>query len=65
MSLWFVESDEVGDMSYIRIQHQDKPGYIQIKAETEGFVVDVFPDAGNESDSTCYSFYTDLADEEE
>ena len=45
---------------YIRIGAEGKPGYITIKAGDKGFVVDIWPDVGNESDASTYSFYEDL-----
>lgn len=45
---------------YIKLTYPDKPGYIVIKAEEEGFVVDIMPDKGNDPDSSCYSFYNEL-----
>lgn len=60
MSEWKVSTYD----NYIRITCEGKPGYITIKAESEGFVVDIWPDVGNDSDASCYSFYQDLEDDE-
>lgn len=45
---------------YLRVELEGKPGYITIKAEDEGFVVDIWPDVGNIPEASTYSFYQDL-----
>ena len=50
--------------NYLRVEVEGKPGYITIKADYEGFVVDIWPDVGNESDASTYSMYQDLIDGE-
>lgn len=59
---WVIRSE--GD--YLFIARCGKPGEIIIKAETEGFVVDVWPAGeGVEPEDTMCIFYTDLEEEEE
>ena len=56
---WQVEQYD----EYLRIQVDGKPGYITIKKESEGFVIDVWPDVGNGSTATCCAPYEELQDE--
>lgn len=53
---WQVEQYD----DYLRVQVDGKPGYITIKKEHEGFVIDVWPDVGNDSVATCAAPYDDL-----
>jgi len=52
------KTEEYGE--YLKIEADGKPGYITIKVGDEGFIVDIWPDVGNESDASTYSFYEDL-----
>ena len=45
---------------YLHIQLDGSPGYITIKAEDEGFLVDIWPDEGNESVGSTSALYTEL-----
>lgn len=49
---------------YLRIELDGSPGYITIKDEDEGFVVDIWPDEGNESVGSTYALYTELEPEQ-
>ena len=56
---WLVQQHD----EYLYIQLDGSPGYITIKAEGEGFVVDIWPDVGNESVGSTYALYTELEPE--
>jgi hypothetical protein len=45
---------------HLRIEVEGKPGYITVKAGIGGFIVDIWPDVGNDSDASTYSMYRDL-----
>lgn len=45
---------------HLRVELDGSPGYITIKQADEGFVVDVWPDEGNESVGSTYALYTEL-----
>lgn len=47
------------------IRHKDHPGDISVKADDEGYVVDIYPDGESECDSTTYAFYNDLKSPDE
>lgn len=42
------------------VTHEDHPGSIHIKADDEGFVVDVWPDSHEQVLATCAALYSDL-----
>jgi hypothetical protein len=48
---------------YLRIELDGSPGYITVKAEDEGFVVDIWPDEGNDSVGSTSALYTELEPE--
>lgn len=50
---------------YLNIKVEGKPGYITIKQEDEGFVVDIWPDVGNDSVASTCAEYNELAADEE
>lgn len=54
---WRIDLDSP-ERLYIR--HKDHPGDISVKADDEGYVVDIYPDGESECDATTYSFYNDL-----
>lgn len=54
---------EAYDKQYLRIELDGSPGYITIKADDEGFVVDIWPDEGNDSVGTTSALYTELEPE--
>ena len=56
---WKVEQYD----QYLRIEIDGSPGYITVKQENEGFVVDIWPDEGNESAASTYAFFTELEPE--
>lgn len=45
---------------YLRVDVDGSPGYITIKQEDEGFVVDIWPDEGNNSAGSISVLYTEL-----
>lgn len=45
---------------YLRIELDGSPGYITIKQESDGFVVDFWPDEGDESVGSTYALFTEL-----
>lgn len=45
---------------YLRVDVDGSPGYITIKQEDEGFVVDIWPDEGNDSAGSTSALYTEL-----
>ena len=48
---------------YLRVEVDGSPGYITIKQEGEGFVVDIWPDEGNNSVGSTSAFFTELEPE--
>lgn len=56
--MWHVRTD--GD--YVYLTHSEHKGTIQVKADYEGFVVDMF-DIGNESIATAFAFYENLEEQ--
>lgn len=63
---WDVEASDDGQYLYVR--RDGKPGEIKVKAEDEGFVIDVWPEEDKEGpvepDCTMYAYYEDLAAED-
>ncbi len=56
---WIVSTSDCGQ--YIYIFRENRPGTIQIKAEDEGFVVDIYDDQDDStSQATTCCFYADL-----
>lgn len=45
---------------YLRVDVDGSPGCITIKQEDEGFVVDIWPDEGNDSAGSTSALYTEL-----
>ena len=45
---------------YLRVEVDGSPGYITITQENEGFVVDIWPDEGNDSVGSTSTLYTEL-----
>ncbi len=45
---------------YLRIELDGSPGYITLKADDEGFVIDIWPDIGNDSVGTTSATYREL-----
>jgi hypothetical protein len=60
---WEVETLN-GEDQYLFVNRRDKPGEIRIKADNEGFVVDIITEGG-EVETSTYSFYTELKMEED
>lgn len=56
---WKVEQYD----QYLRIELDGSPGYITIKQEDEGFVVDIWPDEGNDSVGSTYALFAELEPE--
>jgi hypothetical protein len=54
---WTVKESDCGQ--YLYVFCNGKAGQIVIKAESEGFVADIFDDA-DESVATAYAFYNEL-----
>lgn len=52
------------DDEYLRVEFDGKPGYINIKADDNGFVVEVFPDVGNDPVSATWATYNELEADE-
>ncbi len=50
---------------YLYISMDGKPGEIIVKAESEGFVVDIWSNDGNHPEGTTHALYTDLSSTEE
>ena len=54
----------IPDDEYLQVSFDGKPGYIVIKADDDGFIVevfpDVFPDVGNDPVASCWAGYHDL-----
>lgn len=48
---------------YLRVELDGSPGYITLKADDEGFVVDIWPDEGNDSAGSTSALYTELEPE--
>lgn len=61
---WLVSTQE--EPGYAYIEKKGKPGHIQIKADDDGFAVDIFHDgeAVNNSVASTYAFYAELKQEE-
>lgn len=57
---WQVEQHGDHQDNFLHITMDGKPGYITIKKEHEGFVIDVWPDVGNDSVATCAAPYDEL-----
>lgn len=57
---WTVSVSEDGQ--YLYATHKDKPGSIQLKADDEGFVVDILDKTG-ESNTSTYATYPELSGE--
>lgn len=59
---WFVSTSECGE--YLYVERSNAPGEIHIKAESEGFVVDVW---SSDDDPVCVgstsAMYTELEPE--
>ena len=63
---WIVEipdNAEAGD--YVYVSREDRPGAIHIKAESEGWVADLWPQSYDEVHSTLCGLYSDLDDDTE
>lgn len=45
---------------FLRVEVDGSPGYITLKREDEGFVVDIWPDEGNDSVGSTSALYTEL-----
>jgi hypothetical protein len=59
---WLVSTQE--EPCYAYIERKGKPGHIQIKADDDGFVVDIFDDEVANSVASAYAFYAELEHEE-
>jgi hypothetical protein len=55
---WYIVVSAEGD--YLYIHRDDRPGAINVKADDEGFVVDVWDSDSANSVATCAAFYNDL-----
>jgi len=53
---WKIEVD--GD--YVTLRFNDQVGVTQVKADLEGFAVDIFDSSLGEPVSSCYALYEDL-----
>lgn len=62
---WEIEfNDEEPNRVYLR--REGKPGDIHIKAEHEGYVIDIWPDGDALApDAGCFALYQDLGDQQE
>lgn len=50
----------------VYLRRDGKPGDIHIKAEYEGFIVDIWPDGDPPApDAGCFALYQDLGDQQE
>lgn len=50
---------------YLFVKRKDKPGEILVKAEDEGFVVEVWPEGEDvDPEQTMGIFYTDLEEDD-
>jgi hypothetical protein len=47
---------------YLQIKHNKHPGFVLIKAETEGFVVDIWDGQAFDVVATAAALYSDLAE---
>lgn len=45
---------------YLRVDVDGSPGYITINHAAKGFVVDIWPDEGNDSAGSTSALYTEL-----
>lgn len=54
---WRIEQLEEGRL---QIDLDGSPGYILINATDEGFIIDLWPDEGNESIGSTHALYTEL-----
>ena len=56
-----IETDTADDRVFVNIDKDGKNGgYIQVKFDEEGIVIDVFDADGNNINS-CWNFYNDVA----
>ena len=60
---WMLHTSDDG--RYLYIERDGAPGQIHVKAEDEGFVVDIWPDdeAAAECAASTYAFYAELEPE--
>ena len=58
---WTVDYDD----EYLQVSFDGKPGYIVIKADDDGFIVEVFPNVGNGPVASCWAGYHDLEFDEQ
>ena len=56
MKKWTVEEYK----DYLHIEFQGKPGFITIKNEVDGYVVDIWDDLGNEAVGSTYAHFNEL-----
>lgn len=50
----------IPDDEYLHVEFDGKPGYINIKADDDGFIIEVFPDVGDDPVATALACYNDL-----
>ena len=53
---WTIEVN--GD--YVTLRFNDQEGVVQVKADLEGFAVDIFDSTLDEPVSSCFALYEDL-----
>lgn len=61
---WVVELS-ADEPRYVWVSRKNYPGHIQIKADDEGFVVDVWNEDNTQAVATCAALYNELAAEGE
>jgi len=58
---WVIEFDS-DESNRVFVRREDRPGDIHIKADTEGYVADIWPDSCERVEATCAAMYQDLDD---
>ena len=58
---WVIEILEDAP-TYVYVARVDKPGAVHVKAEAEGFVVDIWPESYEAVEVSAAALYTDLGD---
>lgn len=62
---WIVEIPDNGNDYYVYVARANQPGNVHIKAESDGWVVDLWPQSYSETHSSAFGLYSDLDDAEE
>lgn len=63
---WIVEiPDDDTNGDYVYVSREDRPGNVHIKAESEGWVCDLWPESYEATHSTLCGLYADLDDDVE